>query len=305
MPATRRNLDSVPVRVVSARVGLGRRLAALWSRRELLGRLIVSDIRIKYKGSALGFVWSLLAPALTLTLYFLVFSVLLKNGVPNFALYLFSGLIVWNFFLNATTSATGVIVERAPLVKKVAFPREILPLANVGSAIVYFFSQLTVLVIFMALTGHAPDWPWLPLLPVAFAALILFTAGVAMVVSALTVYLRDVKHLMEVALMVWFFATPIVYSYENSVAAPLHRHGLATLYFLNPVSLIVLTFQRVFYVHTTVQSTTGPGVVHILPTWPLATFWEVNLGLLAVMLVFFLIAEKAFGRLEENFESTL
>ncbi len=305
MPGTHRNLENTPVRVVSARVGLGRRLANLWSRRELLGGLIVSDIRIKYKGSALGFVWSMLAPALTLTTYFLVFSVLLKNGVPNFALYLFSGLVVWNFFQNAVTAATGVIVDRAALVKKVAFPREILPLANVGSAAVYFVSQLTVLVAFMAVTGHAPDWGWLPLLPLSFIALYLFTAGVAMVVSALTVYLRDVKHLMEVALQLWFWATPIVYSYENAIAAPLHRHGLATLYFLNPLALIVLTFQRVFYVATTVTSTTASASLHVLPSWPYSTFLEVNLGLIAVMLVFFLVAEAVFGRLEENFESTL
>lgn len=304
--AARRLLDDAPVRVVSARPSLATRLRNLASRRELLTSLITSDIRIKYKSSALGIFWSMLSPALTLVVYFMVFSVVMKNGIPNFVIYLFSGLVVWNMFQTAVNSATGVIVDRASLVKKVSFPREILALANVGAAVVYFGIQLCVLALFLLIVGHQPAWGFLWILPISFCALYLFTASVAMVMSAVTVYLRDMRHLMEVLLMLWFWTTPIVYSYENQIASKLHQHGLAIFYFLNPITLIVLTFQRVFYVATNVLSTAAPHApLSILPTWPMSTYLYLNLGLLAIMIVLFLIAVTVFGRLEGNFESEL
>ncbi len=293
------------MRVVSARDPLGVRLRNLLGRRELLSSLIVSDIRIKYKGSALGLVWSMLSPALTLATYYMVFSVFLKNGIPNFVVYLFSGLVVWNMFQSAVNAATGVIVDRAGLVKKVSFPREILALSNVGASMIYFGIQLGVLVAFLAVIRHAPAWNFLWILPISFLALYLLTASIAIVMSAITVYLRDVRHLMEVVLQLWFWVSPVVYSYENSIAAALHRHGLANLYFLNPMTLIILTFQRIFYVSTTVRSTTSGLPLHILPTWPMSTYFYLNAGLLGGTAILFLIALSVFGRLEGNFESEL
>jgi ABC-type polysaccharide/polyol phosphate export permease len=302
----RRRIEDAPVRVVSARASLTTRLRNLVSRRELLTSLITSDIRIKYKSSALGIFWSMLSPAFTLAIYFLVFSIFLKNGIPNFVIYLFSGLVVWNMFASAVSTATGVIVDRASLVKKVSFPREILALSNVGAAVVYFGIQLGVLALVLVIVGHQPAWGFLWVLPICFAALYLFTASVAMVMSAVNVYLRDMKHLIEVLLMLWFYMTPIVYSYENSIAEKLHQHGLALIYFLNPITLVVLTFQRVFYVTTVVQSTAVKGLtLKILPTWPLSTYLLLNLAMLGCMIVLFLVSLAAFGRLEGNFESEL
>ncbi len=300
-----RALAEAPVRVVSARVGLGRRLANLWSRRELLWGLVFSDIRIKYKNSALGIFWSMLSPAFTLAVYYMVFSLFLKNGIPNFVVYLFAGLVVWNMFLTAVSTATGVIVDRAALVKKVSFPREILALSNVGAAIVYFVVQVVVLVVFLLVLRHAPAWGYLWLLPVSFLALAAFSAALSVVMSAVNVYFRDMKHLIEVVLQLWFWLTPVVYSYENSIAPHLAAHGLSVLYFLNPVTLIVVTFQRVFYVTPVVQSTVTGQVLNILPTWSFDRFLLLNLALLALSLVAFLVAEAVFGRLEGNFESEL
>lgn len=301
----RRDLSHAPVRVVSARVGVVRRLARLFERRELLGQLVTSDIRIKYKGSALGILWSMVSPALLLVTYFIVFSVFLRNGIPDFAIYLFSGLIAWNLFATSVTSATGVIVDRAGLVKKVSFPREILPLSNVGASAIYFAIQLGVLALFLAILGHAPNWGLLWILPITTAALYLFTCALSIALSAFTVYLRDVKHLIEVALLPWFFLTPVVYSYENSISAALHRHHLAWLYLLNPMTVIVITFQRIFYGAVTVHSTTTHAVLKLLPTWPASTLLEINLVLLGAAVVAFVAAEAIFGRLEPNFESEL
>lgn len=248
----------------------------------------------------------MLSPALTLSIYFLVFSIFLKNGIPNFIVYLFAGLLVWNMFQTAINTATGVIVDRAGLVKKVAFPREILALANVGAAVIYFGIQLLVLAIFLLVVGHQPDWGMIWILPISFATLYLFTASVAVVMSAVTVYLRDTRHLMEVVLQLWFWMTPVIYSYENSIAAPLRRHGLSFIYFLNPVTPIVLTFQRVIYVTTDVHSTVVKGAtLHLLPSWPVSTYFYLNVAMLGFMIVLFLLSLSVFGRLEGNFESEL
>ena len=301
-----RSLDDTPVRVVSARPVLSTRLRTLWSRRELLIGLISSDIRIKYKNSTLGIFWSMLAPAFTLGVYYMVFAFFLKNGIPNFVIYLFSGLVVWNMFQNSINTATGVIVDRAALVKKVSFPREFLALSNVGAAVVYFVVQMAVLIIFVAAVGHAPAWRFLLILPISFLSLYFFTSALAMVMSAVNVYLRDMKHLMEVLLQLWFWLTPVVYSYEHSIAPHLSRHGLTLIYFLNPITLIVVTFQRVFYVNTIVHSTVAPHpLINILPTWSFDKFLELNVALFAITVVLFFVAEAIFGRLEGNFESEL
>jgi ABC-2 type transport system permease protein len=304
----RRTLDADAFRVVSARASLPTRLRNLWARRELLTSLITSDIRIKYKNSVLGLLWSMLTPALFIAIYFVVFSLFLKNGIPNFVIYLFSAMVVWNMFQNSLNAATGVIVVRAGLVKKVSFPREILALANVGASVVYFVIQVAVLGIVLAIDAHSPAWTFLWLLPIAFLALYFFTAAVAIVMSAVTVYLRDMEHFMVIILQLWFFMSPVVYSYENSIVPQLHRHGVSWLhwvYLLNPITLIMLTFQRIFYVTTTMHATATMPVLNILPTWPMSTYFYMNIGLLAVMVALFLLAEVIFGRLEGNFESEL
>jgi ABC-2 type transport system permease protein len=301
-----RSLENTPVRVVSARLALPQRLANLWARRELLLGLITSDIRIKYKNSTLGLFWSMVSPAITLGVYFLVFGLFLKNGYPNFVIYLFSGLIVWNLFQNSINTATGVIVGRAALVKKVSFPREILALSNVGAAVVYFVVQLFVLIIFVSAVGHAPAWKFILILPISFLSLYLFTCALAVVMSAVNVYLRDMKHLMEVLLQLWFWMTPIVYSYSHAIAPFLQRHGITWVYFLNPVTLIVMTFQRVFYVNTIVHSTIAPHpIIEVLPTWSFDKFLILNAALLGFAIVAIFVGEAIFGRLEGDFESVL
>ena len=303
--AVHQGLENAPLRVMSARVKLGTRLKNLRDRRELLRNLVVSDIRIKYKGSALGLLWSMLNPALVLGIYYVVFSIVLNNGYPNYAIFLFSGLVVWNLFQTAVFSATGVIVDRAGLVKKVSFPREILPLASVGSAVIYFLIQMVVLVIFLVVFHHSPEWNMLPIVPITFVNVYLFAASVSVVMAGLTVYLRDLKHLMEVLLQLWFWMSPVVYSYSNSMAVKLATYHLKLVYFLNPMALCVLTFQRAFYADTWVHLTTNHDLVHMLPSWAPSSFLALNLGMMVILVGLFLGSLALFGRLEGNFESEL
>jgi ABC-2 type transport system permease protein len=295
-----------PVRVVSATPTLTQRISDIWGHRELLSYLIRTEIKVKYKASALGIAWSMVNPAMVLGIYFLVFQVFMKNGVPNYVFMLGAGLVVWNFFAVTVNTTTSVIVNQAGIVKKVAFPREILVLASIGTSLVYLLIQFGVLLGLMAIVGHAPAWGMLWLLPLAVLALVLLTSALGIVLSAVNVYMRDTKHFVEIGMQLWFWLTPIVYSFEQKLSPLLHRHGLTWIFFLNPVTPIVMAFQRVLYAQAYVHSTVAPHALFAeLPTWPASTYLELVGGIIIASSVGLLGAITLFGRLEGNFAEEL
>ena len=292
-------------RVVSADVSVWRRMGDIWRSRELLIYLVRTEIKVKYKNSILGLVWSMIAPAMTLAIYFVVFQFIAKNGVPNFVIFLFSGLLIWNLFQVGVQSATGVVVNNAGLVKKVSFPREILALASMGSASVFFFFQAIVMVIFMVVLHSSPDWAYLPLLPLALLAVLVLGAGLAVLLSAVNVYLRDTQHLVEVLLTAWFWACPIVYAFQSNIEAKLGPRGLTWVYFLNPITPLVLSFQRALYAHVVVENTVTHTPMAILPFHGFGWYAALDAGVLAVGVVLCMFALVLFGRLEGNFAEEL
>ncbi len=300
-------------RVVSAHISVTRRLAEIWRCRELLIYLVRTEIKVKYKNSFLGLLWSMLSPAMPLVVYTLVFSVFLKNGIPHFVIFLFSGLLLWNFFSTAVQTATGVVVNNSGLVKKVSFPREILALAAVGSAGVFMFFQICVMGIFMAVLQLAPAWNLLYLLIVGLIPCVVFASALAIFLASINVYMRDTQHLVEVIVgAAWFWACPIVYSYQNTVAPKLHAHHLTWLYFLNPMTPLVMTYQRVLYDFpglVTLTTKHAPGTpaptAHLLPPWPASTYVWADAIVLGVSVVLFFGAMVVFGRLAGNFAEEL
>jgi ABC-2 type transport system permease protein len=300
-------------RVVSANVSVFQRLAEIWRSRELLVYLVRTEIKVKYKNSFLGLLWSMLSPAMTLAVYTLVFGVLLKNGIPNFVIFLFAGLLLWNFFSTGVTSATGVVVNNAGLVKKVSFPREILALAAIGSAGVFFFFQACVMAIFMLALHMAPAWPLIWLLLVAIVPTLVFASALGIFLAAANVYLRDTQHLVEVLVgAAWFWACPIVYSFQNSLAAKVTGRWYEWVYFLNPMTPMVMTFQRVLYdkpglVTLTTKAVTGKkfNTAHLLPSWPASTYVWADAIVLGVSVFLVYLAMVVFGRLAGNFAEEL
>ncbi len=298
------------VRVVSADQSLSQRLQDIWGHRELLSHLVRTEIKVKYKNSILGILWTMVAPAMTLAIYYGVFGVLLKNGIPDFVIFLASGLLIWNFFFGSVMAGTGVIVGRAGIVKKVSFPREILAIATVGSQSVYLLLQWLVLAVFMVALEHRPDWVALPLVVVGFVATVVWAMALAIVLSAVNVYFRDVQHLIEIVMQAWFWATPIVYSFWFTLQTKLVAHHLSwltKLYFCNPMVSVVVGFQRAIYGDVSVVSTatTQRTVIEVLPPWHLASYYELLAGCIAVGLLCLVGAIKVFGRLEGNFAEEL
>ena len=305
-PPGRRPPEQREVRVVSARSSLAHRFSELWRTRELLVHLTRTDVKVKYKNSVLGLLWSMVSPLMQLGIFWLVFVFILKNGYPHFVVFLFAGLIAWNFFSGALNTSTGIIVDRAGIVKKVAFPREILALSTVGAQIFYFSMQAMAMIIILVVLQATPDWGILWLLIPAMAALLVSASGFSVLLSALNVKLRDMRHLIEVAMQLWFWLTPIVYPYEK--LAP-HLRSLSWLYLSNPMTPIVLTFQRVLYPHIDVTSTNYPPALPktlpVLPTWSPATFAGLDCLILVASLALLVFAVWVFGRLEGNFAEEL
>ncbi|MDE3087409.1 MAG: ABC transporter permease [Acidobacteriota bacterium] len=301
-------------RVVAARNNLRWRLVELWRTRELFGFLVRKEIKVKYMNSFLGFLWSMLNPALTLAVFYVLFTFFLPNGIPSFVIYMFSAILVWNLFQAAIMGATTSVVGNAGIVKKVAFPREILPIASVGAAFMFFLFQSIVMVGFMLGFWHRPDWPVVWLLPLALLALVTFAAAVSVFLSAVNVYLRDTQHLVEVLLMAWFWAVPGIYQFSGRVHDGLVRHTifgipgtrLAWLYFANPVTPPAMTFQRFFYNLNHPIETVKPHA-HIQVLAGYSTWWYARSDLIVfgVSVLLLLGAMAVFGRLEGNFAEEL
>jgi ABC-2 type transport system permease protein len=276
-------------RTITAQGTVPGRLREIAHHRELLGNLIRLELKSRYKSSALGFVWSLLNPAMYLVVFYIAFNIILGGGIPRYAVYLLSGLLVWNFFTAALNSGTGSIVAAAGIVKKVWFPREILPLASTGAALVHFFLQSTVLVTALVILRHPVGWEYLLLLPLALFDLLLLVAGLTLLLSAANVYLRDIQHFVELALLAWFWLTPIIYPYAQLTA----HFGGRNLPLLNPVTPIVLTFQRALFGLYGDPPVLSPDIGF---SWYLR-----NLSVLMVVAgVLFFIAMRVFMRLEGN-----
>jgi ABC-2 type transport system permease protein len=338
---------SKPERIVSARVSVRLRLVEMWRARELLVFLTRKEIKVRYKNSVLGFLWSMLNPALTLAVFYILFTYFLPNHIPFFVIYMFSAMLVWNLFQTALLGGTTSVVANAGIVKKVAFPREILVLAQVGSGFVYFFYQSLVMVGFMIAFRHGPDWSHVWLLIPALAAMIVFVSALAIFLSAVNVYLRDTQHLVEVLLVAWFWAIPVVYAFSGRVQAALQRHTLffiphtrlIWLYFSNPITPVVMTFQRFFYniwnAHSTLltpataaiparpavpATATTPALpalpgapavpahhlpIQVMSHYPIHWYVGADFAVLGVSVLLFLGALVVFGHLEGNFAEEL
>jgi lipopolysaccharide transport system permease protein len=189
--------------------------ADLYRYRELFGNLFRRDLQTRYKGSALGVAWSLLNPLILLGIYFLVFSLLWKvASVPHYGLYLLVGLALWLFFSTSLTMGSRSMVDSAALVKKVRFPRQLVPLSVVATQLVTFAAMLVVLMVVDAIVIPETRDTFLLAIPIA-VGIVAFVAGVTLLVACANVVFRDVEHLVAAVLLPWFFLTPILYRLED------------------------------------------------------------------------------------------
>lgn len=281
-----------------------RRARRVWEYRELLSSLTRKEVKVRYKDSILGFVWTLLNPLMYLIVFSIVFATLLRASVPFYGLFLLSGLLAWTLFSTGVAGATSSITGNASLVQKVWFPREILPLSAVGSAFVTFLFQLAVLGIALAVFTRSPDWGLLWLVIPAVAVTMLWATALGIVFSALNVLYRDIQHLVELVMLAWFWLTPIVYQYDI-LGRELVARGLPERFaMLNPIVPVVVAIQRVIYNPT--HSVGTPNEEGFALMYRPAGWYLVNLGASGlVALVVLVLGLRVFGRIEADFGEEL
>ncbi|MDQ6659114.1 MAG: ABC transporter permease [Actinomycetota bacterium] len=269
---------------------------------ELLSGIIRKDLRVKYQGSLLGFVWSLANPLLLLVVYTFVFGVVLKNGVPHFGYYLLAGLLVWNFFAGTVASATGAVVGNAGLVQKVPFPLAVLPLASVGFGMVHLVLQLAVMFVVMLATGYTVILgPWLLLMIPALFVAILLATGVSFLVSALNVRYRDTQHIVEILLMAGFWLNPIVYVFVT-ISHEIGGTIWAQLYWLNPMAGVTVAMQKALYA-ADITITGSDQKVLASTDW---SFYLERLGIgLVVSFALFSLGLTTYRKMSADFAETL
>jgi ABC-2 type transport system permease protein len=278
--------------------GFGATAVEIWQYHELLANLARKELKVKYKDSALGFVWSLVLPLVQLAVYWLVIGRFLGAGrmVPSYGVFLFSGLAVWTLFSEIILTATTSIVYNAGLVKKVYFPRELFPLAATGAALVNFVFQLIILVFATIVAGVGSGmWPdpatfGMPVL--ALVVIVLFGTALGLLLGAANVYLRDTQHLIGIVMILWFWLTPILY-YVSRVRDVL-PDWLYEIYMLNPVATVVFAFQRFFWPQ-------GKGT-------PYEFTGDIYLRLLVLMAIsaaLLWLAQRLFARSQGNFAQEL
>jgi lipopolysaccharide transport system permease protein len=255
-------------------------LAQLIRYRGLIQSLVARELKARYRGSVLGFLWSFVNPLLLLLVYWFVFTTVMPNtmaGVQPYALFMFCGILPWTWFSASLTEASGSLIAGGNLIKKVMFPAEVLPIVSVLANMVHFFLGLPILIIFLVIFRPPTLWhfAWFP---VAVLVQLVFTSALALFVAALAVHFRDIRDILANVLLLWFFATPIIY--------PWFQPGLQRfkpLFDANPFTHLAISYQEIFFFH------------EALGHWK----WLVVLGVASTLL--FLACYWVFDRLRDSF----
>ncbi len=229
-----------------------RQIREIADHRQLLWLLTRRDLQVRYRGSVLGFLWTLIKPLILLATYYVILGQVLgaAKGIENFGIYVFSGLTIYMLFSESLGAAAGSIVGNGGLVKKIYVPREIFPLAAVGGAIFMFGMQLVVLIGAVVIFQQWPDPAGLLYFLPSVALILLYVIGIGLLLSAMNVYLRDVQYITEILLTLMMWGSPIVYSWQM-VKDVLARFNLPAwlleVYTNNPLTLAVLGFHRALW----------------------------------------------------------
>jgi lipopolysaccharide transport system permease protein len=242
--------------------GVMPKMRELWAYRELIRNLILRDLRSRYKGSALGYLWTQIAPLLMMLVFLFVFTLLIPQAIPLFPVFLIVALLPWNYCAEAVSGGTRSVLDNANLIEKVFFPREVLPLTSVFSALVNYLLSLPMMFLVMGVTQMlligTLNFSWtFAYLPVLIVIQTFFLVGVVLFSSTLAVFFRDTVHLIGIVLQFWFFLTPVFYSLDI-VGASLAR----VIRWLNPMASMVDFYRDILY------GSAGVGVIVPTPGLP-------------------------------------
>ena len=218
-----------------------RLIKELWEYREMVASLVKRDLKSRYKGSVLGFLWMFLNPLLQLAVYTVVFSTIMRMGIDKFYLFLFVALVPWLFFSTCLSAGTTVIFSQQDMVKKIYFPREVLPLAFTLSQFVNMLLSFLVIFAVVLCSGIKIELQALLYLPLVMCVEFILALGVTYLVSALNVYFRDLEHILGIVSMAWMYLTPIKYPID------MVPKEYEPLFYFNPMTSITIAYRDILY----------------------------------------------------------
>ena len=210
--------------------------------RAMIRNLVKREIRGRYKGSFLGFFWNFVLPLMQIIVYLMVFTLIFSQGIEDYYAYLIVGMVPWFFICDSMVGGAGSVVDNSQLITKIYFPRAVIPISVVFSKFVNFLISLVIAVAVIIIFGHGFDIVGLLMVPVCMLVLLVFCLGLAFILSAANVYMRDVQYLVNVIVMVWIWMTPIMYV-RDFVDHPLFSTFLA----INPMTYFVDIFHDCLY----------------------------------------------------------
>ncbi len=241
-------------------------LKELYAYRQMIFSLVKKDLRGRYKGSVLGFLWTFINPLFQLVIYTIVFSFILKSGIEKYYLYLFVALIPWIFFSASITGGSACIVAQKDLVKKIYFPRQVIPISYVTSCFVNMLLSFIVIFVVVLCSGVRLNLLGVLCLPVIMVVEYLLAIGMALLASAITVYFKDLEHILGIVSMAWMYLTPIMY--DKGIVP----ERFLPIFNLNPMTHIIDCYRAVLY-HgqipdlTSLASSFGLGVLFLIVGW--------------------------------------
>ena len=219
-------------------------LKEIWDYRQMIAGLVRRELRGRYKGSVLGFLWTFINPLLQLAVYTTVFSVIMRAGIEKYYLFLFVALIPWIFFSSSVAGGCSCVLNNKDLVTKIYFPREVLPIAHVSTGLVNMLYSLIVVVIIVAVSGVKVTPQALLCLPIIIVVEYAICLGLALIVSAVTVFFRDMEHIMGIIVMAWQFLTPVMYSVEQV------PDNIRPVFNCNPMTQVIVAYRDILYYGT-------------------------------------------------------
>ncbi len=260
-----------------------KKLREMYDYRELIVNFVVKDLKVRYKNSMLGFLWSLLNPLFMMLIFTFVFSNVFKLGIKNFPIFLLTGLFAWNFFNMAVVTGASSVVANGSLVKKIYFPRETLPVSAVFAELVNYLIAMVLLFAFLIFYGYN-FYIFIPLLVVVVILQTLFTVGLSLFLAAINVYFRDIQYIVGVFLLALFYASPILYDVHLLSTAGIFQRmpWLLTVYKLNPIASFMVLYRSLLY-------------ENVWPSWPVFLYVAI------AAILSFLLGMAVFNRMEPSF----
>jgi len=225
-------------------------LREIYEYREMVFSLIKRDLKGRYKGSALGFLWTFLNPLFQLIVYTFVFSTIMKAGYDQYYLFLFVALIPWIFFSTSVVGGASCIWAQKDMVNKIYFPREVLPIAHVTCQLVNMLLSFIVIFSVLILSGHGVNPVALLYLPIIIVIEYILALGITLIVSSITVFLRDVEYILGIVVMAWQFLSPVMYGVD------MVPEELQSIFLINPMTSILIAYRDIFYYKQTPQMST-------------------------------------------------